>query len=195
MYQLLQLVQDNEHFIYDFIEKCSSGQDQHMKYRTSWDKDCFLRHMINFKQHFIISPILVCLPSSVYEWAKLLQTFSRSTWLSAIEIKSNTAVFLLRIFVIFWSDVDMIMISILSSIWMSLIILCLQALGVYWFFSNILAIGVSAVIKHPSMRDRLKIPQPIQHTVKNEKPSGDTIWQRTKHGTLSVYPITCPFLI
>ena len=33
MYQLLQLVQDNEHFIYDFIEKCSSGQDQHMKYK------------------------------------------------------------------------------------------------------------------------------------------------------------------
>ena len=78
---------------------------------------------------------------------------------------------------------------------MSLIILYLQALGVYWFFSNILAIGVSTVIKHPSMRDRLKIPQPIQHTVKKEKPSGDTIWQRTKHGTLSVYPITCPFLI
>ena len=163
--------------------------------RSAYDIDCFLRHMINFKQHFMISPILVGLPSSVYEWAKLSQKFSCSTWLSAMEIKSNTAVFLLRIFVIFWSDVDMIMISILSSIWMSLIILCLQALGVYWFFSNILAIGVGAVIKHPSMKGRLKIPQPIQHTVKNEKPSGDTIWQRTKHGTLSVYPITSPFLI
>ena len=38
---MLQLMHDNEHFIHDFVEKCPSGRYRHMKYRTSWGKDCF----------------------------------------------------------------------------------------------------------------------------------------------------------
>ena len=54
-----------------------------MKYRTSWGKECFLRHMPpyvdNFKQHFVISPSPLSITGSAYVRTKLIQTFSRNT--------------------------------------------------------------------------------------------------------------------
>ena len=36
---------DEDHFIHDFLEHCPSGRLRHIKYRSSWGKDCFLRQM------------------------------------------------------------------------------------------------------------------------------------------------------
>ena len=42
---ILRSFQDDDHFIHDFIERCPSGRLRHVKYRSSWGKDCFLRQM------------------------------------------------------------------------------------------------------------------------------------------------------
>ena len=36
---------DEDHFIHDFLERCPSGRLRHVKYRSSWGKDYFLRQM------------------------------------------------------------------------------------------------------------------------------------------------------
>ena len=36
---------DENHFMHDFPEQCPSGRLRHVKYRSSWGKDCFLRQM------------------------------------------------------------------------------------------------------------------------------------------------------
>jgi len=43
---ILSYIHDSEHFINDFIEQCPSGRYRTVKYRTSYGKDSFLRHMI-----------------------------------------------------------------------------------------------------------------------------------------------------
>ena len=36
---------DEDHFIHNFLECCPSGHLRHIKYQSSWSKDCFLRQM------------------------------------------------------------------------------------------------------------------------------------------------------
>ena len=36
---------DEDHFIHGFLQRCPSGRLRHVKYRSSWGKDCFLRQM------------------------------------------------------------------------------------------------------------------------------------------------------
>ena len=43
--RIMQIYSDNEHFMQSFLERCPSGRLRHPKYRTSWGKDSFLRHM------------------------------------------------------------------------------------------------------------------------------------------------------
>ena len=45
---ILRSFQDNDHFIHDFIERCPSGRLRHVKYRSSWGKDCLLCQMTFF---------------------------------------------------------------------------------------------------------------------------------------------------
>ena len=42
----LQMTHDDEHFINSFLEKLPSGRYRSLKYRTAWNKDSFLRHLI-----------------------------------------------------------------------------------------------------------------------------------------------------
>jgi hypothetical protein len=40
---LLQYINDDKHFINDFLEKCPSGRYRTIKYRTTWGRGSFLR--------------------------------------------------------------------------------------------------------------------------------------------------------
>ena len=84
---MLQMIHDSDHFINNFLEQCPSGRYRHVKYRSSWGWDSFLRSMsiklnefFNYYYLFSMYIILVSINARFsLNISKVLQPIFRNT--------------------------------------------------------------------------------------------------------------------